>query len=112
MARYVGQRLLQFIPVFFGAPLLIYALVFAMPGDPVLALGGERGLAPAVAEQIRAEYHLDQPFFMQYFYYIKGVFGGDLGMSFQRRPVREIIAQAYPTTVRLAIYALVIEAVF
>ena len=53
MGWYIGRRLLQMIPVFFGATLLIYAMVFALPGDPVLALGGERGLNPALVAQIQ-----------------------------------------------------------
>ena len=40
MLRYIGRRLLQMIPVFIGATLLLYSLVFLMPGDPVAALGG------------------------------------------------------------------------
>lgn len=40
MVRYIGRRLLQLVPVFLGATLLIYAMVFALPGDPVAALGG------------------------------------------------------------------------
>ena len=59
MAWYIGRRVLQMIPVFLGATLLIYAMVFLLPGDPVAALGGDRGLNPAVAEQIRAEFNLD-----------------------------------------------------
>ena len=58
MLRYVGRRLLQMIPVFFGATLLIYALVFLMPGDPVQALGGDRGLSAAAEARVRAEYNL------------------------------------------------------
>ena len=42
MVCYAGRRLLQMIPVFFGATLLIYAMVFALPGDLVAVLGGER----------------------------------------------------------------------
>ena len=112
MGRYLGKRLLQLIPVFLGATLLIYALVFAMPGDPVAALGGDRGLNPAVAEKIRATYHLDQPFFVQYWYYIKGVFTLDFGVGFNRQPIIDTIARAYPITVRLALMSLAIEAVF
>ena len=37
MLRYIGRRLLQMIPVFFGATFLIFAMVYAMPGDPVQA---------------------------------------------------------------------------
>ncbi|MDR0504961.1 MAG: ABC transporter permease [Bifidobacteriaceae bacterium] len=111
MARYIGSRVLQLIPVFFGATLLIYALVFLMPGDPIAALGGDRGLAPQVAEQLRIEHHLDKPFIVQYLYYLKGVFTFDFGTAYTRRPVIEIVAQAYPVTVKLACYALVLEAV-
>lgn len=49
MARYLGRRLLQAIPVFFGATLLIYFMVFSLPGDPVLALGGDKGVSDALA---------------------------------------------------------------
>lgn len=73
MLWYVARRLVQLIPVFIGATLLIYLMVFALPGDPVAALGGERGLAPAVQEQIRAEYNLDRPFVIQYLLYLKGI---------------------------------------
>ena len=48
MGTYVLRRLLQMIPVFIGATLLIYLMVFALPGDPIQALGGDRGLSPAV----------------------------------------------------------------
>ena len=55
MLRYIGRRLLQVIPVFLGATFLIYAMVFALPGDPVAALAGERNLSPAVIAQLRAQ---------------------------------------------------------
>jgi oligopeptide transport system permease protein len=103
--------LLQLIPVFFGATLLIYALVFAMPGDPIAALGGDRGLNDAIASRIRAERHLDQPFFVQYYYYVKGILTLDLGTNLRHRPVIEVVAQVYPVTVKLALMALVIETV-
>ncbi len=59
-------------PVFFGATLLIYALVFLMPGDPVEARGGDRGLTEAARARIEAEYNLDKPFIVQYLLYITG----------------------------------------
>jgi oligopeptide transport system permease protein len=79
MAWYVGRRLLQMVPVFFGATLLIYFMVFALPGDPIVALGGDRGLNPAVVEQLRAHYHLDQPFLTQYVLFLKGLLHWDFG---------------------------------
>lgn len=112
MRWYLGRRLLQVIPVFLGSTLLLYALVFLRPGDPVAALGGERGLAPAVQEQIRAAFHLDEPFLVQYLLYLKGIFTLDFGVTFTGREVIEVIAQALPVTFQLALMALAIEAVF
>ncbi|MBO0900422.1 ABC transporter permease [Cellulomonas sp. zg-ZUI222] len=111
MRWYIGRRVLQVIPVFLGATLLLYALVFLRPGDPVLALGGERGLPEAVQEQIRAEFHLDEPFLVQYLLYLKGIVTLDLGVTFTGREVTEVIAQALPVTFQLALMALAIEAV-
>lgn len=111
MFWYIVRRILQVIPVFFGATFLIYFMVFALPGDPVLALGGDRGLNPAVADAIRAEYNLDRPFIIQYFIYIGGILTGDLGTTFSGQPVAEILARTFPVTFRLAVIAIVIEAV-
>ncbi|MDO4243274.1 MAG: ABC transporter permease [Actinomyces sp.] len=112
MLRYAGRRLLQMVPVFFGATLLIYAMVFALPGDPVAAMGGERTLSPAVQEQIRSEYNLDKPFFIQYLLYLKGVFTLDLGTTLRgSRDILEVLTTAYPVTIKLALLALLIEAV-
>ncbi|CAM3537742.1 ABC transporter permease [Isoptericola cucumis] len=112
MLWYLGRRLLQLIPVFLGATLLLYGLVFLRPGDPVAGLGGERGLPEAVQEQIRQQYNLDEPFIVQYLLFLKGVFTLDFGVDFRGREITEVIAQALPVTFQLAMMALVIEAVF
>lgn len=112
MLLYILKRVLQAIPVFFGTTFLIYFMVFAMPGDPIVALFGDRGVNEAVAQQLRERYHLDQPFIIQYFLFIGGIFRGDLGTSFSGQPVSEILAATFPVTFRLAIIALAIEMVF
>jgi oligopeptide transport system permease protein len=109
---YVGRRVLQMVPVFFGATLLVYALVFLLPGDPIAALGGNRPLSPAVIAQLRHQYHLDQPFFSQYLTYLKGIVTLDFGTSYSGRPVTEVMAQAFPVTIRLALLALLFEGIF
>nr|WP_225751699.1 ABC transporter permease [Pseudoclavibacter sp. Marseille-Q3772] len=112
MLRYLGRRLLQIIPVFFGATFLIFTLVYLMPGDPVQALGGDRGLSEAAANQIRQQYHLDQPLIMQYLLYLKGVVTLDFGMTFSGREVIDVMARAFPVTIQLAVMALAFEAIF
>ncbi|MBD7956792.1 ABC transporter permease [Microbacterium sp. Sa4CUA7] len=111
MLGYILRRVLQVIPVFFGATLLIYFMVFAMPGDPILALFGDRTPNPALLKEIRDQYHLNDPFIVQYFYYITGVFQGDFGVSFSGQPVNEVLARTFPVTLRLAVMAIAIELV-
>ena len=112
MRWYVGRRVLQMIPVFFGATLLVYALVFLLPGDPIAALSGQRPLPPGVAAQLRHQYHLDQSFIVQYLIYLKGILTGNFGTSYSGRPVSDVLAQAFPVTIRLALLALLFETVF
>jgi oligopeptide transport system permease protein len=112
MGAYIGRRVLSLIPVFLGATLLMYAMVFLLPGDPIAALGGDRPVSPALAAQLRAQYHLDDPFWLQYLKYLQGIMRGDLGRSFSGLPVTDVLAQAFPVTVRLTLVALVVEAVF
>jgi oligopeptide transport system permease protein len=111
MLWYLGRRLLQLIPVFFGATFLIYSLVFLLPGDPIAALFGDRQPSQAAIDAIRAQYHLDDPFIVQYFHYISGLVVGDWGTTFSGRPVTEVMANAFPITARLAMLALAMEAI-
>jgi len=111
MSGYILRRILQAIPVFFGTTFLIYFMVFAMPGDPIIALFGDKTPNPAVVAQIRAQYNLDQPFIVQYFLYIGGIFRGDLGTAFNGEAVSTILARTFPVTLRLAILALIFQSV-
>jgi ABC-type dipeptide/oligopeptide/nickel transport system permease component len=112
MARYIARRLLLAIPVLLGASALIFLMVFALPGDPIRALGGDRPLPVAVQEQLRDDYNLDDPVYVQYFKYVGNLVQGDFGRDFSGRPVAEIIKERVPVTVRLALVALAFEAVF
>lgn len=112
MVMFTIRRFLQLIPVFFGATLLVYFLVFATPGDPIAALSGGKPMAPAVEAALRAQYNLDQPFWVQYGLYLKNLVTLNLGQTFSGQEVADVIARAYPVTARLAIMALAFEAIF
>ncbi len=120
MGRYIARRILQFIPVFIGATLLIYGAVFALPGDPIAALGGDKGIPPAVHAELTDRFNLDDPLPVQYGKYIglikdddsgeyEGVLQGDFGTAFNGRDVGEILKQRIPVTARLAIVAFMFE---
>ncbi|MFG2302868.1 ABC transporter permease [Actinacidiphila glaucinigra] len=113
MGRYVARRLLQMIPVFIGTTLLIFLMVYALPGDPVRALFGDKGADPATVARIRHDLGLDQPILKQYWDYMTGIilhfdFGNQIASG---RPVREVLGDAFPVTIRLASLAFVIELV-
>ncbi|ALJ19913.1 ABC transporter permease [Microbacterium sp. No. 7] len=109
MLGYILKRVLQVIPVFFGATLLIYFLVFAMPGDPILALFGDKTPSPQLLEKLRAQYLLDEPFIVQYFHYLAGIFQGNMGVTFSGQSVNDVLARTLPVTMRLGIMAIAIE---
>ncbi|MFI7494584.1 ABC transporter permease [Kocuria sp. M4R2S49] len=109
MGRYVLRRLLLTVPVLLGASLLIFAMVYALPGDPIRALGGDRPLSAAVQAQLRAEYNLDDPLLIQYLKYLAGLSQGDFGTDFSGRPVLDTILDRLPVTVRLALVAVGFE---
>ncbi len=108
MGRYVIRRLLQMIPVFFGATLLIFLMVNVM-GDPVAGLCGDRQCDPATAAQLKKEFGLDKPVWQQYLTYMGNVFTGDFGTAFNGQEVTELMANAFPVTIRLTIVAIVFE---
>jgi oligopeptide transport system permease protein len=103
MAGYILRRVLQAIPVLLGTTFLIYFMVFAMPGDPIVALFGDKTPPPQVLEAVRERYNLDEPFIVQYLLFLGGIFQGDFGLSFSGEPVSDILARTFPVTLRLAV---------
>jgi oligopeptide transport system permease protein len=111
MGRYVARRLLLTIPVLIGASFLIFAMVYALPGDPIRALAGDRPLSPGVVAELRQEFNLNDPLMVQYGKYIGGLFQGDFGTDFAGRPVWDLIERRMPVTATLALVAVIFEAV-
>jgi len=111
LARRIGARIAEFALVFVGVTFIIYATVWALPGDPIAALGGDRPLPDNVVAQLREQFHLDDPLWQQYLRYLGGLFTGDLGTTFSGVPVADRMASRWPVTITLALTAWVIEVV-
>jgi ABC-type dipeptide/oligopeptide/nickel transport system permease component len=105
------RRLLLVIPVLLGVMLLVFGMVFLAPGDPIQRLAGNKPLAPSMVASIKASYHLDRPFFVQFFLYTKGVLVGNFGETFTGRSVSEIVKERFPVTLRLALGSFGVEVV-
>lgn len=108
MGTYVLRRILQMIPVIVGTTFLIYWMVFSL-GDPTVGRCGERPCPQAYVDKIYEEYHLDDPLPVQYAKYMGNVVQGDLGTSFNGNKVSDQLASRYPTTVKLALIAIIFE---
>jgi len=110
MLAYIGKRILQFIPVFIGATLILFFLRAVIPGDPIRMIAGEKAVPEAIYVQIVEKYHLNEPIYVQYGYYMFDLLHGDLGTSYHKhRDVIDIFAEKLPYSARLALCAICIE---
>ena len=110
MFRYLVRRLLQMVLTFFGATFVVYALMFADQTDPIQALVGERPITASQRAALTEHYHLNDSFPQQYWYYMKGLLTGNFGTSLTGRSILDMLADAWPLTMRLAVMAIVLAA--
>jgi peptide/nickel transport system permease protein len=112
LGSFLLKRLLLSIFVIFGLSIVIFIISRVVPGDPARMALGPR--APDnVVQALRQQMHLDKPLPEQYFYWVEGVFQGNLGLSLvTKRPVLEDIKEYFPATMELAIYAGILMAIF
>ena len=111
MIRYVIRRLIYAIPVMLVVSIIVFAMLHIAPGDPASMLAGEDARPEDVAA-VRAKFGLDQPLHIQYGVWLGNILQGDLGRSIvTRRPVLMEIQSRLPSTIELAVAALLIAMV-
>jgi ABC-type dipeptide/oligopeptide/nickel transport system permease component len=110
VGSFLARRLLLAIPTLVGVLVVVFALLYVAPGDPVLQMVGERADSATVA-RLRRELHLDDPLPMQFVHYAAGVLHGDLGRSYiTDRPIVQDIEERFPKTLELAAAAMTLAA--
>jgi peptide/nickel transport system permease protein len=104
----VLERVLITIPIIFGVAIVVFLFMRLTPGDPVDIMMGQGGAVSAgEIENLRHEFHLDEPLPVQLWLFLKDAVRGDLGYSYiQKRPVSELIGERLPATIELAVGAL------
>jgi peptide/nickel transport system permease protein len=108
VGQYAIKRFLTIVPVLIGVSLIVFSFTHLIPGDPAVAMLGERATPQRVAE-VRAQLGLDKPLYTQYFIYVDKVLHGDLGASILRGdPVLRDLIRRFPATVELALSAILI----
>lgn len=107
--RSVLTRPLQFLPVLFGISVITFVLVRLIPGDPARNILGTRA-TPAALASIRAQYGLDQPMWLQYFYFIKNLGNGEMGKSILYKiDVLPLISTRIEPTVALVVSSVILS---
>ncbi len=108
MGAYAVKRFLTILPVLVGISLLVFSFIHLIPGDPAVAMLGERATPERVAA-VRARLGLDEPLYRQYLIYLGKVARGDLGLSILRGdPVLGDLLHRFPATVELALAAILL----
>lgn len=108
LRTYVISRILLTIPMIFILLTMVFVVIRILPGDPVLA-HFEKNAPPELVEEMRVRLGLDKPLWAQYFDYVFGLFRGDLGKSmYDYSPVAEQIFSAFPATLELAVFSMII----
>lgn len=105
MAKYITKRVLITIPVLLGMVFVVFFMLNIVAGDPVTVMMKER-VKPDVIENLRESMHLDDPFLVRFGRYVWDALHGDLGTSYKlKRSVTQLIVNAFPYTLKLAVWA-------
>jgi peptide/nickel transport system permease protein len=108
MIRYVIGRVLQIVPVLLGVSVIVFLLIRLIPGDPATAVLGSRATPELIREE-RAQLHLNEPFWRQYFDFLAGAVHGNFGVSyFYEASVWSITVPRIPITLELIGYSCVL----
>lgn len=112
--KFIGKRLVYLVIMLLGVATLVFILTKLIPGDPAVANLSQRALNdPEIVAAFRAKYGLDKPIIAQYFIYLGNLLHLDLGTSIRtNNPVLSELARCYPATIELALFAIIIAALF
>jgi len=103
------ERVLGTIPIMFGVAIIVFFFIRLTPGDPVDIMMGQGGaISSGELEQLREEFHLNEPLHIQLWYFLRDAVRGDLGYSYVlKQPVTALIGERLPATIELALGALI-----
>jgi peptide/nickel transport system permease protein len=108
MAAYVVRRVFSALVVIWAVTTLVFFMLRAVPGDPIAAMLAD--VDPGARDELRAKWGLDRPVYVQYAKWLGRLVQGDLGNSIygSNQPVSQLILQAIPRTLSLALLAFLI----
>jgi dipeptide transport system permease protein len=112
MLRFLLNRIGLLIPTFIGVTIVAFLFIRLLPGDPVLLLAGERGIAPDRYAELLHNFGFDRPLWQQYLEYLGQLLHGNLGTSIvTKKSVLQEFLTLFPATVELSLCAMIFATV-
>ena len=110
MVQFLIKRFIGLLFVVVGVTFITFVMGYFAPGDPIRGMLGTH-FDPVVYAQLKHDYGLDQPFFVQYWHFLTGLFRLDFGLSYQyqNEPVWNILLTGIPISTELGFWALVLN---
>jgi oligopeptide transport system permease protein len=112
MLKFIVRRIAWTVPVILLVILMTFFMMRLIKGNPFRT--GDRAVPPAIQENLERKFNLDKPWYLQYIYYVKGVFVFDLGPSLvqRNRDVNDVIREHFPVSLKLGAFAMLFAIVF
>lgn len=107
-SRYLIRRLITLIPTTLGVVFITFTIGYIIPSDLARAWAGGIKAKPWFVEEIKKKYHLEDPFFDQFYFFLKGIITNSLEAPTIGAPIFPVILVIFPFTVQLAIMSILI----
>lgn len=108
MLSYLIRRVFLLLVTLLGLSIIVFFISRVVPSDPARLAAGPYATEEMV-QRLRQEFGLNDPLPLQYWYYLRGIFRGELGRSIRtRRPVSEDLGRFYPATLELVLLSLLL----
>lgn len=107
MFKFLINKIAMIVPTFLGVTIAAFSFIRLLPGDPILIMGGERGITPERRAVLEAEFGFDQPIVVQYLNYLGDILSGDFGKSIvTKTPVLDEFLTHFAATIELSFFAI------
>ncbi|AIF68480.1 peptide ABC transporter permease [Palaeococcus pacificus DY20341] len=105
LKKFLIRRILTFLPTLIGVTLIVFVIAYVIPADPARAWAGGEKASPEAIERIKEQYHLNDPWYDQYWFLVSGLAKNEIIDPRTSNPVMDDVGRRFPITFELALVA-------
>ena len=105
LKKFLVRRLLTFIPTIIGVTLIVFLIAYVIPADPARAWAGGEKATPDAIQRIREQYHMDDPWYEQYWFLVSGLARNKIVDPRTSNYVFDDVGKRFPVTFELTLVA-------